>query len=220
MPTEVQVAMGQLAQMRAERAMRDAAAMPAPAFTPSAADLVALAAPSPSPAWASLTDRDKQSALDTLQRATGLPLAAVAPTTEIGFGAPLGGERRGTRTQLPLVAPEPAWGDKPPGTEAQLAKAAERLVGVMNDAFKAQLTAAAYLNWVRMAQYPWWWGPVSGGLEQVEALLANDLRVYQESWLPPETKQIAASNISQAMNWVREQRAASAARAGSAPVAH
>ncbi|MFJ2751223.1 hypothetical protein [Streptomyces sp. NPDC087297] len=71
-----------------------------------------------------------------------------------------------------------------------------------------------------MAKYPWFWGPING-LKDVEYMLSVTLDVYMKSrWLPDYTKGLAAGNISEAMNWVREQRARQAATSGGEPVAH
>lgn len=80
-------------------------------------------------------------------------------------------------------------------------------------------TLTMYLEWVHTARYPWWWGPITKGLEQVEKMLIFDNSFTQRSNLPPVTKALYQANISTAINWVREQRAAQAARAGGTPVA-
>ena len=75
-----------------------------------------------------------------------------------------------------------------------------------------------YSGWIRSAHYPWWWGSITGGMSQVEQQLAFDWSHMQESNLPAVTKSMFTANISRAMSWVREQRAAYASRHGGSPV--
>ena len=107
------------------------------------------------------------------------------------------------------------------GTTTQVTAAYGNTIGDMVlEAWESSLTGAEYLNWVWMGKYPVWWGPNTGGLEQFEKMLAFDNEYTQRSCLPAVTKRIFEHNISTAMNWVREQRAAHAARSGGTSVAH
>ncbi|MFD3543142.1 hypothetical protein ACFWUQ_27105 [Streptomyces sp. NPDC058662] len=89
----------------------------------------------------------------------------------------------------------------------------------VGEGLTALYTASGYLNWVKTAQYPSFWGPIHG-LADVEHMLNATYHAYMQArFLPPRTKQIAAENISKAMLWVREQRAWQASRTGGTPVA-
>jgi hypothetical protein len=229
--------MGQLALLRNEALNAQLASTPPPTFTPSVADLVALE-PTPeqrmNTLWEKLNPeaaaRERAAALDLLARATGQPPRA-SPTppsgpslTETPFRPQEAPEQRMQLALGPTVVGGGEWkkGQGRPQAQPWVDKTlrgsgADKLASLVQDAMKASLTAAGYPQWVRMADYPWWWGPVTG-LEQVEQRLVSDLAVFQDSWLPDVTKQLATENISRAMNWVREQRAAAASRHGAAPV--
>ncbi|HEY9409240.1 MAG TPA: hypothetical protein VIP77_06635 [Jiangellaceae bacterium] len=225
--SEVQAAMAAQAQMRNERIATQISAAPLPAFQPSLADRVAL------PQTAADRDREflqkvapaaeaaaNQNAIGVLTRAAGRPMGPVdprlAPTTpfhpELRPGAP-----RPARMQLPMQAGQ---GQPKPDPIADHLRGDGfgRLGVTIDDAMTQSLTGAMYLQWVRMARYPWWWGPIVGGLVQVEQMLARDNALFQASRMPAVTKSIFESNISVAMNWSREQRAAYAARTGGTPV--
>lgn len=221
-PSEVSVAMGQLAQIRTDKIIAQInSAPPAPAFQPSLADLL-VPPPTPTEAnralWAQLTPA--QARAET-KAASDLLL--------------------GTQTARP---PEPTWQPTPfkPNLVPQQETLHTRIAGVVDgggggvtttqasltygntiakvtiDAWKAAYTGVMYLEWVRNAKYPWWWGPITKGLEQVEQMLIFDNDFTQRSNLPSVTKALYQSNISTAINWVREQRAAQAANAGGPPV--
>lgn len=225
--SETQAAMAATVQIRNERIAAQVRAAPMPTFQPSLADRVTL------PPTAADRDRDflrkvapaaeaaaNQRAIDVLTRAAGTTAGPVAPTLapatpfhpELRPGAP-----RPARMQLPMQAGQGQ--PKPDPIADHLRGDGLGRIGVtVDDAMTQSLTGAMYLQWVRMARYPWWWGPITGGLAQVEQMLARDNADFQASWLPAVTKSIFSENISAAMNWVREQRAAHAARTGGPPV--
>jgi hypothetical protein len=224
-PSETQLAMGQLAQMRTDRLMTEIAATP-PTFTPSTVDLLTLP-PSPEQRnqqlWEKLAPQqaaaDKTKAFDTLAQAGWLrpsaPPRASTPFRSSGTAPPSLTPSRGM--QLPSA---PVSGGGGPSTAAATAAYGDSVGGVVLEAWEAYYTGANYLDWVRMGQYPWWWGPITGGLSQVGQRLAFDWSHMQKSKLPAYTKSIFTANISRAMTWVREQQAAYNARHGGPPVMH
>lgn len=224
-PGEVSVAMGQLAQMRADKIIAQVnSALPGPTFKPSIADLVV---PPPTPAeaaqemWTKLAPAqavaERSAAIDLLRVAAGAkPARSPAPTWAPNpFNPNLVPPSPQHRMRLPAVAQ--GGGGASTTTQVTLTYG-NTIAGVMIDAWKSYLTGAQYLEWVRMSKYPWWWGPITKGLAQVEAMLAFDNAYFQRSRLPAVTKALFSDNISRAMNFVREQRAAEAARRGGTPV--
>lgn len=83
----------------------------------------------------------------------------------------------------------------------------DNMQSAIDAGFESVLTGAGFLDMIKTARYPAWWGPIRG-LRDVSHMLGVELDAFQRStWLPSVTKNLAAANISAAMTWVREQRA-------------
>ena len=206
----------QARQWLAEQALARTNAMPIPTappttFTPSVADRPSLQVPG-------APGTDFQAALDVLQRAAGQTAAPAAPQTSV--------PRFGQRT-LPLQSKAGSWPGaplpaSPPGIPTPSSPGSLAGIGIgggVNEGFVAGITAAQYLTWIKTARYPRWWGPIRS-LEDVEHMLNVTYRHYADSRsLPPNVRRLSR-NLATAMGWVREQRAAAAARTGADPVIH
>jgi hypothetical protein len=83
----------------------------------------------------------------------------------------------------------------------------ENITTAIDSGLESVLTGGQFLELIKSGRYPWWWGPMRG-LKDVSYMLTLELREFQKSsWLPQVTKELATTNISAAMSYVREQRA-------------
>lgn len=207
----------QARQWLAEQALARTNAMPIPTAPPTTFTASVADRPSLQPPGAPATDF--QAALDVLQRAAGQTTAPAAPQTTV--------PRFGQRT-LPLQSKATGWPaapapEKPPGlsnANSPGTLAGIGIAGGVNEGFVAGITAAQYLTWIKTGRYPTWWGPIRS-LEDVEHMLNVTYSHYAASRsLPPNVREVAKWNLATAMGWVREQRAAAAARTGADPIIH
>lgn len=214
----VLAAMQLLSEMRTERALREVNAgaikQVADKAQISVADLVAQSFEAPPPP---MTPEQTKSAVDLVLSAVELP-----------DGQPFG---QSLYRQLPATAwpgsrEQPAASSPPemqlPGVDAVSGGGgAERRRGPTNphrpdwkvDPFGfANDIVAAWMypqigQQVRMSQFPWWWGKVDGGPDEIKSHLEREIDVVH-AWRfgNAQQKEIALANLSAAWTWVNENQ--------------
>ena len=204
-----------IVQQRTDKLLAQTPAPAAPTFFPSTADAVAAATP-PGPV---VTPEQQRKAADLLLgTATRTSSAGWPPTPAVTPPATSGR----THFNLPMQTKTgPGWGTRPapdPIADGLRNRLTQGIGDAAGAGIEALYTASSYLNWVKTARYPWFWGPIRG-LADVEHMLNATHHAYMSArHLTPYTKQLASDNLSKAMLWVREQRAQQAARSGGTPV--